>query len=175
MLRVRNAPSPTRTVLIGRFVWMGVTVPESIEKRLVGMITTEVGAMHRRNRWFILASLIYAVAGPLLIVVWSIDPRLIPGEAVRTHVHFMLVGFVGQMIFGVGLHALPRFSGFPLYSERVADAQFVLLNAGLPIMAWGWLGSMQNLAHSGAVAVWAALVCFAINVVGTVRLKGPMG
>ncbi len=131
--------------------------------------------MHRRNRWFILASLANAVLGALLIVLWSIDPRLIPGDVVRTHVHLMMLGFVGQMIFGVGLHALPRFSGFPLYSERLADAQFVLLNAGLVGMAWGWLGSMPRLAHVGAAIASVALVCFAINVVGTVRFKGPMG
>lgn len=131
--------------------------------------------MHRRNRWFILASLAYAVVGSLLALLWSIDPRLVPGEAVRTHVHLMMLGFVGQMVFGVGLHALPRFSGYPLFSERLADAQIVLINGGLLVMAWGWLGSMPQLAHAGAGAAWLALICFAINVVGTVRLRGPMG
>jgi hypothetical protein len=131
--------------------------------------------MHRRNRWFIVASLCYAVVGALIIVLWSIDPRLVPGDAVRTHVHLMMLGFVAQMIFGIGLHALPRFSGYPLYSERLADAQFVLINGGLLIMAAAWLGTMPSLAHAGAAMAWLALVCFAINIVGTVRLKGPMG
>ncbi|MCB1549863.1 MAG: hypothetical protein KDJ41_18835 [Hyphomicrobiaceae bacterium] len=131
--------------------------------------------MHKRNRWFIYASLAYAVTGALLIVVWSIEPRLIPGDVVRTHVHLMMLGFVGQMIFGIGLHALPRFSGYSLYSERLADAQFLFINAGILAMAAGWLGSMPWVARCGAVISWVALVLFAINVVGTVRLKGPMG
>ena len=131
--------------------------------------------MHRRNRWFILASLAYAVLGSLLALLWSIDPRLVPGDAVRTHVHLMMLGFVGQMVFGVGLHALPRFSGYPLFSERLADAQFVLINTGLLVMAWGWLGSVPRLAHAGAAVAWLALVCFAINVGGTVRLRAPTG
>lgn len=131
--------------------------------------------MHRRNRWFVVASLAYAIIGAMLMVAWSVDPALVPGDAVRTHVHVMMLGFVGQMIFGIGLHALPRFSGFPLFSERLADAQFVLINVGIPTLMAGWLGSVAWLAQVGAATAWAALVCFAINVVGTVRLKGPLG
>ena len=42
-----------------------------------------------------------------------------------------------MMIYGVGLHVLPRFSGFPLYSERVATWQFYVANAGLWLMVLG--------------------------------------
>ena len=130
--------------------------------------------MLKRNRWFIVAALLYALAGGLVAVLLTLDPQLMPGEPVRIHVHLMLLGFVGQMIFGIGLHVLPRFSGHPLYSERLADAQFLLINFGLLSMVGGWLASVHVLARIGAIAAWLALACFAVNVLFTVRLKGPM-
>jgi cbb3-type cytochrome oxidase subunit 1 len=115
------------------------------------------------------AALVYALLGGLLGLAWLASPCLVPGLALRAHAHLMLVGFVGMMIFGIGLHVLPRFTGRPLYSERLADAHFALANFGLLVMVGGWLGSLAVVAIAGGVLLWAGFVAFAANVIGTVR------
>ena len=122
-----------------------------------------------RNRWFIAAALAYALLGGLVGVACLAWPGLLPGLALRAHAHLMLVGFVGMMIFGIALHVLPRFTGRNLYSDRLADAHFVLVNAGLPVMALGWLFAVPAAARTGGALLWAGFLAFAINVIGTVR------
>jgi cbb3-type cytochrome oxidase subunit 1 len=73
------------------------------------------------------------------------------------------------MIFGIGLHVLPRFTGRPLFSERLADAQFVLVNVGLVTMVTGWLAGTRPVTTAGGALLWIGLVLFALNVVATVR------
>ena len=122
-----------------------------------------------RNRWFVAASLLYALLGGLLGLTWLASPGLVPGLALRAHAHLMLVGFVGMMIFGIGLHVLPRFTGRALYSERLADAQFALANLGLLALLAGWLGGVPVAATTGGLLLWLGFVAFAVNVIGTVR------
>lgn len=108
--------------------------------------------MHPRNRMFILAALIYALLGGLLGIVWLAHPGLVPGNVPRMHGHLMLLGFVTMMIYGVGLHVLPRFSGRSLFSERLGHVQFVLANLGLWVMIAGWL-----IVHNPTVAIGGAM------------------
>jgi cbb3-type cytochrome oxidase subunit 1 len=122
-----------------------------------------------RNRWFIAAALLYALLGGLLALAWLAAPGALPALTPRVHAHLMLVGFAGMMIFGVALHMLPRFTGRPLFSERVADAQFWLANAGLLAMVLGWLVASRTLSSAGGAAVWIAFALFALNVAATVR------
>jgi len=122
-----------------------------------------------RNRWFVAVALAYALAGGLLGLGWLASPGAMPPLALRAHAHLMLVGFVGMMIFGVGLHVLPRFTGHALFSERLADAQFWIANAGLIAMVSGWLGSAHAVATAGGALLWLGFAMFAFNVVFTVR------
>jgi nitric oxide reductase large subunit len=122
-----------------------------------------------RNRWFVAAALVYALLGGLLGLAWLVFPERLPGLSLRAHAHLMLVGFAGMMIFGIGLHVLPRFTGRALYSDRLADANFALANLGLPVMMLGWLGSMPAAATAGGALLWSGFLAFAINVIGTVR------
>lgn len=122
-----------------------------------------------RNRWFIAAALAYALLGGLLGLAWLALPASMPAYSLRAHAHLMLMGFLGMMIFGIGLHVLPRFTGRPLHSERMADAQFACVNAGLVMMVAGWLMGMRMLVPAGGALLWAGLLLFAINVVATVR------
>ena len=122
-----------------------------------------------RNRWFVAAALVYALLGGLLGLAWLVFPGELPALALRAHAHLMLVGFVGMMIFGVGLHVLPRFTGHTLFSERLADAQFALVNLGLLVMVAGWLAGAREAAEGGGTLLWAGFLLFAINVVATVR------
>jgi hypothetical protein len=122
-----------------------------------------------RNRWFIAAALGYALLGGLIGLAWLLNPALLPPLALRAHAHLMLVGFVGMMVFGVGLHMLPRFTGRALFSERAADAQFWLANLGLLAAVSGWLAGARALSLAGGVALWLAFALFAVNVAATVR------
>ena len=122
-----------------------------------------------RNRWFIAAALVYALAGGLLGLAWLAAPAALPALTLRAHAHLMLVGFVGMMIFGVGLHVLPRFTGHDLFSERLADAQFWLANLGLVVMVTGWWFALRLVSSVGAAALWLAFALFALNVTATVR------
>jgi cbb3-type cytochrome oxidase subunit 1 len=122
-----------------------------------------------RNRWFVAAALAYALLGGLLGLAWLAFPGDLPALALRAHAHLMLVGFAGMMIFGVGLHVLPRFTGRTLYSERLADVQFACANLGLLAMIAGWLSGRHTLVETGGALLWAGFLLFAVNVVATVR------
>jgi cbb3-type cytochrome oxidase subunit 1 len=128
-----------------------------------------------RNRWFIAAALAYALLGGLVGLVWLADPGLLSGYALRAHAHLMLVGFIGMMIFGVALHVLPRFTGRALFSERMADVQFVLANLGLVAMVFGWLASVRPAVGAGGAVLWLGFLLFAVNIVMTVRPWGRRG
>jgi len=129
--------------------------------------------MHKRNRIFITIGLLYALLGGIVALVRLINPDLIPGNVPRAHGHIMLLGFFLMFIYGVGLHVLPRFSGFPLYSERMANWQLYFANAGLPIMIAGWLALINWLVVIGGVVTYAAIVMFGVNMLLTVKAKGP--
>ena len=109
--------------------------------------------MHKRNRWFVTVSLIYGLLGGVVALIHLSFPGLIPGNVARMHGHIMLLGFILMFIYGVALHVLPRFSGNALYSERMANWQLYLANAGLPLMIVGWLTLLNWLVLvGGAIA-----------------------
>ncbi len=129
--------------------------------------------MHKRNRWFVTISLIYGLLGGLVALTWLIAPGLIPGNVARMHGHIMLLGFILMMIYGVALHVLPRFSGNALYSERMANWQLYLANAGLPLMIIGWLTLLNWLVLAGGAIAYSAIVLFSVNMLLTVKPNGP--
>lgn len=131
--------------------------------------------MHWRNRAFVTLSLIYALLGGLIGLTWLLAPGILPGDVARVHGHVMLLGFIAMMIYGVGLHVLPRFSGFPLFSERVATWQFYIANVGLWLMIIGWFASVNSVVLIGGSASWVGMALFAFNIMLTVKARGPAG
>lgn len=131
--------------------------------------------MHWRNRLFITSALAYGLLGGLIGIAWLFDPAGVPGNVALLHAHIMLLGFIAMMIYGVGLHVLPRFSGRPLYSERMADWQLYVANVGLWVMAAGWLTLRAALLAVGGALSWLAIALFSLNVLLTVRHYGPGG
>lgn len=129
--------------------------------------------MHKRNRLFITFGLLYGLLGGVIALTWLLDPGLLPGNVPRAHGHIMLLGFILMMIYGIALHVLPRFSGFPLHSERMANWQLYLANTGLPLMVAGWLSLLNWLVILGGVLSYGAIVLFALNMLLTVKPKGP--
>jgi len=130
--------------------------------------------MHRRNRLYVTIGLIYGLLGGLLMLIRLLDPQLVPGNVLRIHGHMMLLGFVLMTIYGVGLHVIPRFGGYPLRSERIASLQFWLANAGLPLMIAGWIVYTDWLVALGGAFSVTAMMLFGINMLLTVRWRSPL-
>ena len=130
--------------------------------------------MHRRNKLCVSLGPVYGLVAGALALVHLAWPGLVPGNVPRAHGHMMTLGFVLMTIYGVGLHVLPRFGGYPLRSERLAALQFWSINAGLPAMVTGWLALADWLVHAGGALVVASMGLFAYNMVFSVRLRSPL-
>ncbi|RMD71414.1 MAG: hypothetical protein D6819_01680 [Gammaproteobacteria bacterium] len=124
--------------------------------------------MHWRNRLFVTLSLLYGLLGGGVALGQIIAPAWIPAGRL-IHAHFMLLGFVAMMIYGIGLHVLPRFSGRALYSERLADVQLLAANLGLWLLLLGWWLFLPALSLAGGILAWAGMALFSINAIITVR------
>jgi len=132
--------------------------------------------MDKEVVWFIRLSIIYFLLGSLLGLAFILRPEMADPYHIAMHVHLNLLGFMSMMIFGVGYHILPRFSGVPLYSRSMSVIQFWTANAGLIGMTAGWgmmahgHGGQMVLAASGTL-MFASIVLFVYNLLRTV--KGP--
>jgi len=93
--------------------------------------------------WFVKAflksSLAWLGAGVSLGLAMAIHPAWGGGRPPPPHLHMNLLGFVGMMIFGVAYHVIPRFTGHPLHSHRLAGAQWWLANIGLLTFVAGFV------------------------------------
>lgn len=127
--------------------------------------------MHKRNRLFVSIALTYGLLGGAIGILRLYDPSLIPGNVPRLHGHVMLLGLALMMIYGIALHVLPRFGGFPLYSEKMADWQLYSANLGLPLMMVGWLLFSDAWVIAGGVLSYLAIVLFGLNMILTVRQR----
>lgn len=79
---------------------------------------------------FLRASLVYFLIAAILGAV-MISMKSYPAQLLFTHVHLNLLGWMSMMIFGVGYHILPRFTGRPLAYPKIGTLQFYLANIGL--------------------------------------------
>lgn len=125
--------------------------------------------------WYLRMSVIYFIAGTVIgfgMLLWPAES----GYYTPVHAHLNLLGFMSMMIYGVGYHILPKFSGQLIYSPAIMRAQFWISNAGLIGMALSWPfvirdeSSMLNsiLIVSAFLSV-AGVVLFAINILKTVK------
>lgn len=84
---------------------------------------------------FLKASLFWMGAGVTLGLAIAMHPAW---AVYRTaHLHMNLLGFVTMMIYGVAYHVIPRFTGHPLFSRRLAATQWWLANTGLAVFVTG--------------------------------------
>jgi hypothetical protein len=105
-------------------------------------------------------------------VIWGFNDSLLVLDLSR---HALAFGFATQMVLGVASRVVPNFTGKPLWSVKIRDAAFYLLNASmlvraleLPIGFGFWVGAWPYIAWSGPLGV-AAMVLFALNIIMTVR------
>lgn len=128
--------------------------------------------MDRYVLYFIRAALIYLLVGVSLGLAMGMAPAranlvyyLLP-----SHTHINLIGWVSMLIFGVAYHILPRFTGRPLHSPRLAWVHFFLANAGLIGMAlFFFLNRYQDGQWRGPLAASmilqaAGIVSFVYNI-----------
>jgi len=128
---------------------------------------------------FLKASLAWLGAGVSLGLAMAVHPAW---AVYRTaHLHMNLLGFVAMMIFGVGYHVIPRFTGHPLYSRRLAVAHWWLANGGLALFVAGLVmlphtafGTPARVVVAiGGVLSAAASYAFVYNLWRTI--DGPRG
>jgi hypothetical protein len=117
---------------------------------------------------FIKASLVWLGVGMLLGLLFTLSPGLVVYRP--AHAHLNLLGFVTMMIYGVAYHVVPRFSGYPLFSPRVAGWSWWVANAGVVLLVLGFLlrphaaaAAVPALAGGGALAM-AAAGMFIVNI-----------
>lgn len=78
---------------------------------------------------FIGMSIVYLAISSLLGILMLSQPSLLSLKFVHSHLN--MLGWVSMMIFGVGYHILPRFTGRPLKNPKMGELQFWLANVGL--------------------------------------------
>jgi cbb3-type cytochrome oxidase subunit 1 len=124
--------------------------------------------MARYTTAFVWAALAYFTVGIVLGLAMAIQPNWM-GTLRVAHAHVNLLGWVSMFIYGVAYHVLPRFSGRPLHSPRLADVHVVLANVGLIGMAVGFAvwGPGPVVAVSGALEAVGGL-CFVYNIARTI-------
>jgi len=121
--------------------------------------------------WFIRCAIIYFLISIIMGLHMSVAGPVYPYMPI--HVHFNLLGWMCMMIYGVGYHILPRFSGRPLWSERLSYLQLWLANIGLIGMAIGWVvrgnGNGPTVLVVFALLEGASIVFFALNMFLTIK------
>jgi len=125
--------------------------------------------------WYLRMSVVYFVGGALI----GLAMLLWPGESgyyIPVHVHLNLLGFMSMMIYGVGYHILPKFSGRYIHSPRIMNIQFWLSNAGLIGMSVSWpfvvrgdAALAQPLLILSALLSMISVVLFAYNILKTIK------
>ncbi|RJQ50150.1 MAG: hypothetical protein C4538_00720 [Nitrospiraceae bacterium] len=122
--------------------------------------------------WYLRMSVVYFVAGAVIGFFMIVSPD-VSGYYVTSHAHLNLLGFMSMMIYGVGYHILPRFSGRNIYSPKIMHVQFWLANAGLVGMAIGWplqaSGGASLILMIASLLSFASIMLFAVNILKTIK------
>ncbi len=131
--------------------------------------------MERTVVWYLRMSLGYFIAGAIIgfsVLLWPTEA----GYYISAHVHLNLLGFMSMMIYGVGYHILPKFSGQHIYSPMIMKVQFWLSNAGLigmavswPFVARGSEGTAETILILTSAMSLLAIILFAFNILKTVK------
>lgn len=87
------------------------------------------GNMDKFVRNFIIVSIIYLGVSSILGICMLWNQSLMSLKFVHSHLN--MLGWVSMMIYGVGYHVLPRFSGRPLKYPKIGELQFWTANLGL--------------------------------------------
>jgi len=125
--------------------------------------------------WYLRMSVLYFIGGAAIglgMLFWPSEA----GYYVSVHVHLNLLGFMSMMIYGVGYHILPKFSGTHIYSPLIVKIQFWVANAGLVGMAISWpFFNRGDSSFANSVLILSAIlsmlsaILFAYNMLKTIK------
>lgn len=133
--------------------------------------------MDRFVKNFIGMSIVYLAIASLFGILMLGNPSLMYLKFVHSHLN--MLGWVSMMIFGVGYHILPRFTGKPLKSPKIGELQFWLANIGLVgMLLFYMLGSFNPemgiyrglTVASGLIEAFSILLFF-YNMLATIYAK----
>jgi cytochrome c oxidase cbb3-type subunit 1 len=125
--------------------------------------------------WYLRMSVIYFVVGAVIgmgMLLWPSEA----GYYISVHVHLNLLGFMSMMIYGVGYHILPKFSGQHIYSPQIMKVQFWFANAGLagmavscPFTSGGNYSPFETALIVSALLTLISVLLFTFNILKTVK------
>lgn len=136
--------------------------------------------MDRLVARFINAALIYFVFGMTLGVVLIFWPKW-PGVMGTVHAHVNLMGWLAMIVYAAGYALVPRFSGRPLYSPRMADFHFWLSNGAFVAVNVLWVvvafqepatlsyALFYSLLAISSVLMLISVLVFVLNMFKTMR------
>lgn len=126
--------------------------------------------METSSRAAVLASVGYLfVFGGLL---FSFDGLFASAPLRLITIHLFTLGFAAFMIYGLGEHLLPRFTGNPVRFGAWTWIQQALAHAGLIIFVAGSLMGERSTMSLGAALAWFALLLFTLRIL-PVLWPGP--
>jgi hypothetical protein len=105
-------------------------------------ITPAMVAHENLYRRFLKAALMFTLTGGTALGAWALILMGLRGElggigrgVLQVHGHWQLFGWVGLFLVGIAYHILPRLTGTPLPSYRLAAWSFVALLLGTVLRA----------------------------------------
>lgn len=164
-LRVRSIPA---LVIDGALKGIGVQSREEALS-LVAQAPPRAPSAERRvglgletsSRIALLSAAAYLViAGAALPFFGSL---FADGPARVAPLHVFTLGFVTFMVYGLGEHMLPRFTGNPIRQGWWVGVQLMLAHAGVLALAAGFWWSILSLTIAGGAAAWLALLLFTVR------------
>ena len=170
-LGVKTVPA---TVIDGVLKHVGVpTSREAMEfvaaapDKAVGMARYVGMTLAPTSSWAIAAAAVYlALAGSALVLGGGIAGDA-PWRAAALHAFGL--GFLTFIVFGLGEHMLPRFTGAPIRGGRIAWLQLGLAHAGTVLLLLGLACDQRATAIIGGVLAWAALALFSARLAPVLR------
>ncbi|WP_436640464.1 glutaredoxin family protein [Microbaculum sp. FT89] len=118
--------------------------------------------MGTSSRAAVLAAVAYLLVGGGFFAWYGGLPQSEPPRLAA--IHLFTLGFVTFMIYGLGEHLLPRFTGNPIRFGAAAWAQQGLAHAGLLAFVLGTLTETRILLSAGATLAWLALLVFTTRI-----------
>ncbi len=113
------------------------------------------------------AAFFYLVCGITLGITFALN-RAIGGGLRMLHAELNLWGWVTLLIYGMGYHMLPRFTGRPMRSLTLAELQSWLAILGVALASAGWLAQASDvylapwLLVGGGMSELVAALLFAL-------------
>ena len=114
------------------------------------------------NRLFMLGAMIYLMLGGLGLVING--ALLSDGPARPVALHLVTVGFMLMLVYGLGAHMLPRFTGNPILMGKWPWIQMGLVHAGLLAYSAGFLAGIYLGVVAGGALIWLSLLVFTVRI-----------